>query len=469
MHYSIILYIICSIVSFYFFYYIDALLILLVTSQVLIILCSHIISSSKHHCNNIKKQLAIYTIPYILEKHRMVVYYLLLVCIISYISGFRYTIASSGVRLDIDAANINASNMNININTNMNTSVINYWYSYWHPFKQMITQTLKQYNVQSVSQTWITMLSRYISKDTVGVLIGLITGNKDFIHLAFSDLVRRNGISHLLALSGFHLSILIMMFEYSARMIKTLFKITLHKLYLNMGIMIAVWIYCIWIGFIPSLYRAALMFSLSVFLKHIFGKNNFLLVWFLTGMILMLIYPSIMYAHGFILSMLALLGVVGGAHYALNIQKHIPPFIAIPLCIGIGATLCTAWYSVVVFGAAYPIGIFVSILLTPLIALFMVVGLVFIVSLSLFSNIPLLRTMLILIGKCLDAFIYVVRRVLIFFGNGIILDSVSKLIIFYIIIFMLFFIYAKLMWVNLRVKGNSHFHLIKNPYPHNNT
>lgn len=427
MSYSIIVYIICSVVSFYFFYYIDGFLVLLVTSQVLMIICS-----KKTHA---------YTIPPIVEKYSIVIYYLLLICIITYISGFRYAISSSDIFPSI---------RNVFIENNTPPIASLKIATYWNTLKQ----TLAPYNVQTVSQAWSDRLSQYISKDASGVLIGLITGNKDFIHLALRDLVRRNGISHLLALSGFHLSILIMIFEYSAMIIKKFFKTTLHTLYMNMGIMLAVWIYCIWIGFIPSLYRAALMFSLSVLLKHILGKSNFLVVWFLTGMILMLIYPSIMYAHGFILSMLALLGVVGGAHYSRSITKHIPPFISLPLCIGLGATICTAWYSVLVFGSAYPIGIFVSIILTPLITIFMIVGIVFIASIYLFSSIAVFHTVLILIGKCLDIFIYFVRRVLIFFGNGIVLDEVAKLLLFYMIIFAVFWTYNKVITLQYNHANN---------------
>ncbi len=255
------------------------------------------------------------------------------------------------------------------------------------------------------------MFTHFTSPNAAAFFSALITGRRSFIPLALQDIIRRSGISHLLALSGFHLSVLFVL--------ASSLKVCFHRRIFEILSIILVWVYCLWIGFIPSLWRAAIMYSITVGATILTGIKNFSVAWSMAGIIMIFASSETLYSPGFILSMLALCGVVwGGVIYTrafvlyfsicirgakkllqvvwssknnfLNIIYNkitISPFIqfliktgshhiSIPFSISLGAAGATALYSFFVFGTSYPIGIITSVLLTPIVVIFMFLGIV---------------------------------------------------------------------------------------------
>ncbi len=225
-----------------------------------------------------------------------------------------------------------------------------------------------------------------ISENAAALFTALTTGRKNYVSRALQDVVRRSGISHLLALSGFHLQVLLFFITRVQKLIP--------RVVFCLSACMLVWFYCLWIGFIPSLWRAAFMYTLSVFGFIFLGISNFIVVWSLTGFFMMLIFPHALIMPGFVLSMLALYGVVHGSSWyskvfesyvfmvmkmfslkhVHRIVKNIIRWICTTCAVGVGAVFTTMWYSMIIFGSAYPIGIAASLLLTPVVVFFMGAG-----------------------------------------------------------------------------------------------
>ena len=289
-------------------------------------------------------------------------------------------------------------------------------------------------DVEIIAQQWYEHISAYLSRDASALLIALLTGRKEYIHLGFIDLVRYNGLNHLLALSGFHLSLIIMILQYMWVLIGKVLHRNINRYIIDIVTIVLVWGYCIFIGFIPSLYRAAVMFTISVCIRLYYNKSTFIVVWCISLCVLSFAVPSIMYSHGFILSMLALLGIEIGLRYACILNKILPLFLAAPLSIGMWASILTTWYVYIFFGASYPVGIIMSILLTPLVALFMCIGIVFIILSSIASAYPLLEKVVHIMAYGINYYIYGIKRILSYSAHTLSLESVVQIIVFYIVI-----------------------------------
>lgn len=403
-------------VGFYFFSYIDAGLIIFFTAQYLL-------------CINMYNQAI--QVKYYYKKYCL---YLSVAALIGYVSAFRMLMP--------------------NIQATKGKAFDHFLY-----LREWIHSTFNNWNAEHMAQSWYDKLRVLSSQDTSALIIALFTGRRQYMHLAFSDLIRRTGISHLLALSGFHLSLLLTAVRYGWNAVGYFSKHSAQKKIIAYSSILIVWAYCILIGYIPSLYRAAIMYTISTIIKLLYGKSSFIFTWSITGLILLSIVPEIMYSHGFILSMLALLGVVVGARCSIYFYGLMPPFIASVLCMGIGAMLCTAWYSYLVFGACYPIGLIASILLTPFIALFMLLGILFLcfVYLSpiifhittIFSPILYLLT---LYSNFLDQYTRILIRMLSYFSRTIVFDTGLKTIIFYAMVLSVILVYMSLRFVKKRLR-----------------
>lgn len=409
--------IISSAITFYYFQYIDGFLLVICSTQwvlLSVIISCHASNYSKHQCD-ITQSKEIKNILYI----RKCLFFASVGALFAYNSAFRMSLQAFSSSTKDLAESIPSTNIFFTL--------------------------FSKYDVNTVANVWFSMLHNYISSDTASMIIALCTGQKEFMHNAFSDLFRRNGISHLLALSGFHLSLIIMGVQYMWNIVSRISTREFHRLTMEIISIILVWIYCLWIGFIPSLYRAVLMFSLSVLVRCYFGSSASLLVWTITGVILQFIKPEIMYSHGFILSMLALLGVYLGVHYSYYVCRIFPPIVAIPLSIGLGATLFTSWYSYVYFGASYPIGIVTSLLLTPFITLFMVGGIFYICLVYFVNMVPWFGIVAKIVGIGFDYFVDGMIILLSYLSRGIVIDSPYKLLLYYTVLISVILLYKKII------------------------
>lgn len=227
-----------------------------------------------------------------------------------------------------------------------------------------------RYGVKATAERIAEKTRYYADEDSAGLLVALLTGKKDYLSLALRDLTRRSGASHLLALSGFHLNLLLFFLMKIRRKSPQLLHCCISLL--------LVWGYCVWIGFIPSLYRAAVMLSVVLLARQFWGGISFISVWSYTTMLMLLCVPDILRELGFVLSQLALLGVVYGRFlFPPFLRKYLSPVVMNALCIGLGALFSTGWYSFLVFGQVYPVAVVSAMLLSPLVMLFIFLGLCF--------------------------------------------------------------------------------------------
>lgn len=207
-----------------------------------------------------------------------------------------------------------------------------------------------------------------------GLLLALLSGSKEYTETTTSDAFKNAGLSHILALSGMHLSM------FSA--ISLFLGNIIGRKKLTYIIRIIALIFFVWFaGFSPSLLRAFICAILSL-LSTMYGskKTDLLLILCFSFLFQSIISPSDIYNIGFIMSYGALVGIIiSSSFFRFFYSKLFPNFISNSLAASSGAQIITAPISLKVFGSFAPIGIIATSIVSPLITIFIYSGLALII------------------------------------------------------------------------------------------
>lgn len=154
-----------------------------------------------------------------------------------------------------------------------------------------------------------------LSFDTASYACALLLGDKDGISHTLTTAMSALGISHILAVSGMHLSIIAMLITALAEKIKRG-----RKLKCVLIISGALCFMCI-ANFSVSVVRAAIMLIISTLSVFAGRKSDSLTSLFLSGAMLCIINPSKVLSCSFLLSFFATLGIVLCALFAERLAK----------------------------------------------------------------------------------------------------------------------------------------------------
>lgn len=184
---------------------------------------------------------------------------------------------------------------------------------------------------------------------------------------------RRIGISHLTAVSGLHISLLICALEKFLRLLRT------PKAF-RIGVCLALlFLYLALVGFTPSALRAGIMHLIVILAFIRQGQQDSLTALALAAYLICLFSPSTVYSVGFWLSVCATAGiliVLDVRNEQRRAEKHRPLLIRIPLflfryvrdmlLISLGAGAFVLPLSLAFFGSFSPIAPLATLLLAPL-------------------------------------------------------------------------------------------------------
>ncbi|MCD4742141.1 MAG: DNA internalization-related competence protein ComEC/Rec2, partial [Desulfobacteraceae bacterium] len=185
-------------------------------------------------------------------------------------------------------------------------------------------------NQQSLSTKWIRKVnqirgdfSEFINKSTgndkaASILSALTTGLRDSIPDKLKDDFSKTGASHILAISGLHLSIVTAIFFFMFNSLFSCFKPLLIRglagKYAAMATLIPLLFYACLSGFSPSTKRAFIMISIYMFSFVIEREKDVLNSLAAAAIIILLIDPCALFAISFQLSFSAVLFIVLGLY-----------------------------------------------------------------------------------------------------------------------------------------------------------
>ena len=213
------------------------------------------------------------------------------------------------------------------------------------------------------------ILADKLSHEDAAIMKAMLFGNKGEIDGETKELFTKNGIAHILAISGLHISFLAM----------SLYRL-LRKLGIKLRISaliseILIILYGVMVGFPVSAFRAIFMFSLFLLSRVIKRTYDMLTAMSLALIILIITYPPGLYDTGLIMSFMAVLGVGFFADsYLRNIWK-VPDILQLSF-ISVWISLCSlpvmavSYYEVPIYSLA------LNLLVIPLMSLLLTCGVI---------------------------------------------------------------------------------------------
>ncbi|MDR2768061.1 MAG: ComEC/Rec2 family competence protein [Treponema sp.] len=213
------------------------------------------------------------------------------------------------------------------------------------------------------------LLAAFDGADWGGLSAALLLGVRENLDGALAAAYRNAGLSHILALSGMHLAFL-------SGLLALLLRKPLGKRASIMAGLVFVFGYLLLIGPQPSLVRAALLYALGSVLLLGGHERATLPLLGACFMLQILLFPESGLSLSFILSYLALAGILILAPSVEELLKgRLPDSAAKALGASLGAFIFTAPPAAAVFGVLRPAGIIAGLLITPLSTAFMALSL----------------------------------------------------------------------------------------------
>ncbi len=238
----------------------------------------------------------------------------------------------------------------------------------------------------------LAIINSFEGKKWGGLALALLLGVRDFLDTRIAENYKFAGCSHVLALSGMHLGIISALVAFILKKPLGLMGATVLGALLIIG-------YVFLVGAQASLLRAAIMSTLGTLVLLRGYPRNMISLLSLAFIIQMVLYPASANTVSFMLSYLALGGILLlGPVFMEFLKGWVPDFLANPLSASLAAFLVTTPVTVTFFSMIRPVGILAGIVIVPVSTLFMVLSIIWF-SLQ---PVPLANG---LIGKILD-FVY---------------------------------------------------------------
>lgn len=169
--------------------------------------------------------------------------------------------------------------------------------------------------LHSLNQLLAVRIYDVIGGDTADLLIALVLGDRDYLSPSISRDFNRLGLSHLLAISGMHLSVFLMILDTLLR------KVRIRKDARCVTLLLVALFYLALTGFSLSTIRAFIMVAF-VYAAFLSGQQNDAVTSLFFALFLILaISPCAVWDVGLWMSFLAVLGILVGQYFTEKIRE----------------------------------------------------------------------------------------------------------------------------------------------------
>ena len=215
----------------------------------------------------------------------------------------------------------------------------------------------------------------YYWKDAGFLFLALLSGIKDYVAPEINEAFKKAGLSHILALSGMHLSIFTGL---SLKIFSIFFSNKKRNETISLGFQFIIILVFLWFaGVSPSLFRAFLCSLFVILCKLLKIRNvNQLYVLSLSFLLHIIIFPSDLYSLAFIFSYGALSGILIFSKPVSSFFSHVLPFkLSENLSSSFSAQIISCPIQLYNFKSFSPSGIIATLIISPLITIFIYLGL----------------------------------------------------------------------------------------------
>lgn len=178
--------------------------------------------------------------------------------------------------------------------------------------------------------------------DTYGVVAAMTLGDKSALSKDLKETYSITGASHILALSGLHLSIIY--FVLSLVLVRRRWFVAGQ-----LAVVVAIWGFAFLVGMMPSVVRAATMMTVYALVAMLYRQRVSLNTLSIAAFVMLLANPMVLYDAGFQMSFAAVLGIIvfyePFFHFLLTprwMRRRIVRWLTSLVCTSLAAQLTTA-------------------------------------------------------------------------------------------------------------------------------
>lgn len=215
------------------------------------------------------------------------------------------------------------------------------------------------------------VVNRNFREPNGSLLKGMLIGSKEEFSDDFNQVLRDTGTSHVIAVSGYNVSLIVIAIM---RLAGTMPR---KVVYVLTFLVLVYFILIVGLENIPAL-RATIMGFVVIIGKVLGRRGNAILVLVLTGTVLFIFNPLVLSSISFQLSFAATMGMILLATYLQIKLGFLPEVIREEAAVSIAASLATAPVTIYHFGFLSLISVFVNILVAPLVSTITLLGIIFI-------------------------------------------------------------------------------------------
>lgn len=225
-----------------------------------------------------------------------------------------------------------------------------------------------------LKQKIVKIVEKYLNEPQSSLFVGILMGENRLFSGSFGSYIRIAGISHIVAASGYNVTILLIVLNSFLRFLPKKFRVVIS--------MVLIWCFCLLSGVSASIVRACIMASITL-IGLLFGrKGSIHVVFFLCIFIFILFNPKIVFDVGFQLSCCATGGLIYLLPSIVNALKIVSKegFFVDTVLTTISCTITTLPISIFTFQTFSMWAVVANTLVLPVIEstmLFGVLGLVF--------------------------------------------------------------------------------------------
>ena len=212
-----------------------------------------------------------------------------------------------------------------------------------------------------------------------GLFLALISGIKDYADNNLTENFRNSGLSHILALSGMHLNLV-------NNASKKIFNFIKIKYFSSIMQLVCIVLFVWFSGLTPSLYRA-LLFSIIGIIVSTLKIKDVKMITILSASFLIhcVTRPWDLHQIAFMLSYGAIAGILILSKGTQMLTENLmPPIISSSFSASLGAQTFTTPITIKMIGTLCPIGILSSMLVSPVITIFIYFGVILLILCLLF-------------------------------------------------------------------------------------
>lgn len=157
-------------------------------------------------------------------------------------------------------------------------------------------------NLVNMKEKLIGLVEKSLKEPQSSLFVGILFGQERLFSKDFEKNIRIAGVSHIVAASGYNVTILLIV-------LNSIFKFLPKKVRIILSIAI-IWCFCLLSGVSPSIVRACIMASISL-MGILLGRKNSIHITFLLCIFVFVVFkPKILLDVGFQLSVFATCGLI---------------------------------------------------------------------------------------------------------------------------------------------------------------